>query len=74
MELLWGWICSFDVLFSLAPTELIEKQQQTSKQTANIKVKINAKTRTIVENKCKNKDRVGLPPNKSDVGYFKEIL
>ena len=45
---------SFDVFFPLAPTEIIEKQQQTSKQTTNIKVKINAK----------NKDKDGLPPNK----------
>ena len=51
---------SFDVLFPLAPTELIEKQHQTS----NIKVKINTKTRTKVENKYKNKDKDGLPPNK----------
>ena len=55
---------SFDVIFPLAPNELIEKQPKTSKQTTNRKVKINEKTRTKVENKCKNKNKDGLPPNK----------
>ena len=63
LELFWGWILSFDIPFSLAPTKLIEKQQQTSKQTENKKVKKNEKRRTKVENKCKNKNNDGLPPN-----------
>ena len=64
VELFWSGISSFDVPFSLVHNKLIEKQQQTSKQTTNIKVKINAKTRTKVENKCEKKNKDGLPPNK----------
>ena len=62
MEFSWGSISSFDVLFSLAPNELIEKQKQTSKKIENIKVKRNAQAKTKVESKYKNKNKnkVGL--------------
>ena len=49
VELLWNEISYCDVPFSLVPNKLIEKQQKTSKQTKNIKVKINAKTRIKVK-------------------------
>ena len=64
VEFFWGGISFFVVLSSLASMELIEKQKQTSKKITNIKLKLIAKTITKVKSKCKNQNKVGLPPNK----------